>query len=187
VPARRKAVLAISGSTRERSSNLCILERLAEWSAGRFDMQIYQRLAELPHFNPDLDAGDPPATVAELRQMVEAADGVIICTPEYVFNLPGTLKNALDWMVSTTIFSDKPAALIVASGLGEKAFESLQLIMKTVGANVAADATLLIKGARTKVDESGEITDAETVAQLRSLLDALDAAMELNMQKEATG
>ena len=67
------------------------------------------------------------------RKSIEEADAVLICTPEYVFSLPGILKNALEWTVSTTVFSDKPTALLTASSSGEKAHESLLLVMKTLG------------------------------------------------------
>jgi NAD(P)H-dependent FMN reductase len=52
------------------------------------------------------------------RKKIEDADGVLICTPEYVYSLPGSLKNAVEWMVSTTLFTDKPAALITAASSG---------------------------------------------------------------------
>ncbi len=63
----------------------------------------------------DLDGENPPEAVLAFRKQIAAADGVLICTPEYVFTLPGSLKNALEWCVSTTIFSQKPTGLITAS------------------------------------------------------------------------
>ena len=104
---------------------------------------------------------------------IEAADGIIICTPEYVFSLPGVLKNALEWTVSTTIFSGKPAALIVASGQGEKAYEALILIMNTLGAKVGEYAKLLIPGARSKINTQGHISDELTAKELDRLIQAL--------------
>ncbi len=89
----------------------------------------------MPHFNPDLDTEEPPGTVKDLRRRLKESDGVLICTPEYVFGVPGALKNAIDWAVSSGEFSDKPTALITASLGGEKAHESLFLTLQTVEAN----------------------------------------------------
>ena len=55
----------------------------------------------------DLDK-DPPASVIEFRNALSGCDGVILCSPEYVFSLPGSFKNALDWLVSTTVLFQKP-------------------------------------------------------------------------------
>ena len=96
-------------------------------------MKIYRDLDKLPHFNPNLkDENNFPLIVKAFFEKIKNADGVLICTPEYVFSPPAVLKNALEWTVSETIFSYKPTALLVASGLGEKTFESLDLILKTL-------------------------------------------------------
>jgi NAD(P)H-dependent FMN reductase len=94
---------------------------------------------------------------------------VIICTPEYVFSLPGALKNAIEWTVSTTLFSEKPVALITASALGQKAHEALQLIMKTIYARFDEQTQLLISGVRAKIKDTG-IVDEGTLQQVRSLV-----------------
>ena len=120
---QRKKVLAISGSTRKESSNLQIVQAIARLSADNLDMDIFQELDSLPHFNPDLDGDQVPPAVTAFRNRIREAAGVLICTPEYVFSLPGSLKNALEWMVSTTIFSGKPVALITAAAQGEKAHD----------------------------------------------------------------
>lgn len=166
-------ILAISGSTRSGSSNNAILQLIQNRFEDRAEVVLYQRIDTLPHFNPDLDQAPFPASVTELRALIEQADGILICTPEYVFSLPGSLKNALEWLVSTTLLSFKPAAFIVASGSGEKAFESLDLVLTTLLQEVIPDnAKLLIQGSRGKVDASGQVI-AETELAIVAVVDAL--------------
>ncbi len=84
------------------------------------EVTIYEGLAGLPHFNPDDDeeGTTPPPPVAELRSLLAAADGILISSPEYAHGVPGSLKNALDWLVSDGALVDKPIALICASPVG---------------------------------------------------------------------
>jgi NAD(P)H-dependent FMN reductase len=164
-----KKIIAISGSTRTNSTNEGILRLLAKLYQDTLDVELYDGLAGLPHFNPDDDNENVAASVKNFREQIAQADGVIICTPEYVFSLPGALKNAIEWTVSTTVFSDKPVALIVASGLGEKTFESLTLIMNTVGAKIGEHAKLLIQGARSKIHKDGNM-DEQTLIALKKLM-----------------
>ncbi len=168
-----KKILAICGSTKANSTNELILKFIAKRFGESFDFEIYTKIAELPHFNPDLDNDDSPPSVVEFRKLISQADGVLISTPEYVFSLPGSLKNALEWTVSTTIFSDKPAAFIIAGTSGEKAFESLDLILKTIGANVTENSKIIIKAAKSKLDENGKISDKTTLAEIRNLIESL--------------
>ena len=169
----KQVILAISGSTRSGSSNNAILQLIATRFKDEVEIVLYQRIDELPHFNPDLDQAPFPPNVSELRTLVEQADGILICTPEYVFSLPGSLKNALEWLVSTTLLSFKPAAFIVASGSGEKAFESLDLVLKTLlQEDIPEDAKLLIQGSRGKVDANGQVI-AETELAIVKVVEAL--------------
>lgn len=105
-------ILAISGSTRSNSSNFKILKYISNYLKPNFEMEIFEDLESLPHFNPDLDTDNPPQEITSFRNKIRDADGVIICTPEYVFCLPGSLKNALEWCVSTTIFQTKIQVLL---------------------------------------------------------------------------
>ncbi len=168
---QKPKILAISGSIRSNSINDRILQFMLLKFAELFDIVVYDRMASLPHFNPDLDKENPPEQVQLLRNEIAAADGVLICTPEYVFSLPGSLKNALEWNVSNTLFFEKPVALIVAAASGLKAMESLQLIMKTLGALIGKDATLLIQGAKGKLD-GPEITDTQTRVDIHRLMES---------------
>lgn len=172
----RKRIFAISGSTRAHSTNEALLRFIGERYCDQLELDLFTSLAALPHFNPDVSDDAVDSAVASFRASIARADGVIFCTPEYVFSLPGSLKNAIDWIVSTTVFSDKPVGVIVASGLGEKAFESLVLIMQTVGAKIDG-STLLISGARSKVNASGEVTCEETLQNLDMAIGALISTM----------
>jgi len=167
---KRPKILAISGSTRSNSVNELLLNFIAAQYQSQLDLQLYNGLTQLPYFNLDLENEGLPGAVGHLREQIAAADGVIICTPEYVFSLPGALKNVLEWTVPTTVFSDKPVALIVAAASGEKAYESLILIMKTLGAQVGEHAQLLISGAKGKLNAQGEITEENTRLAIQGLV-----------------
>ena len=166
-----KKVLAIAGSLRTKSINLTIIENLAEMFGDKINLSIYDGLADLPFFSPDADTDTPPEKVADLRRQIKATDGVLICSPEYVFSIPAALKNALEWTVSSADFHNKPTALITASGLGEKAHESLFLVLKTIDAKIGDNAALLVSGAQTKIKD-GKIIDIETLEKLNLLIES---------------
>jgi NAD(P)H-dependent FMN reductase len=175
--AGRKRVLAISGSTRTGSSNESILRFLESTYSDTLEFVFYSGLTTLPHFNPDLDR-EPPVSVLEARQSIAAADGVLICTPEYIFALPGALKNLIEWLVSTTVMDGKPTAYIVASGLGERSFESLGVILKTLSATVPEDSKLLIQGARAKIGVNEGPRDGQTAKDLRRLMESFVSSIK---------
>lgn len=132
--------------------------------------QIYTGLATIPPFDPGMDNDTPPLPVAALRQLLDSADAVIICTPEYAYGVPGQLKNAIDWMVSSASFSHKPTALITASTGGETAHAALLKILGAVNAIVNPGATLLISFVRSKMDANGKLTDRETITDIKKWL-----------------
>lgn len=131
---------------------------------------IYDRLADIPPFDPGNDNDTPHEAVAELRNFITNSDAVIICTPEYAYGIPGQLKNALDWMVSSGSFTGKLTALITASTGGENAHEALKKVLGAIDANRPDDITLLISFIRSKMDGNGNITDEATTAQLKTVL-----------------
>ncbi|MFH6997263.1 NADPH-dependent FMN reductase [Flavobacterium sp. FlaQc-57] len=163
-------ILAITGSTRNNSSNYKIIKFISENIKSEFDVEIFEDLAGIPHFNPDLDTENPPEQIVSFRNKIIEADGIIICTPEYVFSLPGSLKNVLEWCVSTTIFSNKTTGLITASASGEMAHDQLSLIMKTLEAKFENSTQLLIQGIRGKINDEGEITNKETEIALQNFI-----------------
>lgn len=82
------------------------------------------------------------------------------------------MKNAIEWCVSTTVFSDKPTGLITASASGEKAHEEIQLIMKTMMSKFTNGTTLLIQGAKGKINEQGQLTDDKTKNEFIKFINA---------------
>lgn len=173
-----KKVMAVIGSLSANSSNKTIIHHVAELSSGKLEIEIYDGIRDLPQFNPDFEKLEPPEIVTEFRRMIREANAVLISTPEYIFGVPGALKNALDWTVSTTEFREKPVGLIVASLSGEKAFESLLLTLQTIEANVVDGCSLLLSHIKAKTGPDGKINHAQTLAELKTFTDSFIAALE---------
>jgi chromate reductase len=172
-------ILAISGSLRATSTISTLLRATIALAPAGMEFTIYDGLADLPHFTPDL-TDTPPPSVTDLREKLRAADGVLICTPEYAFSMPGSLKNAFEWTVSSADFMGKPVAAISASPYptgGERAHASLLLTLTAVNAEIVEGASLTVPLVRTKMDTNGVISDEATIRALRSALDALAGAI----------
>ena len=108
----RSNLLAISGSLRAASSNTALRQAATSLASAKVNVEIYQNIGALPHFNPDDDEDDAPAIVADLRARVVAADGLIICTPEYVHGLPGSLKIcSIGWSVAANYGTNRSPLL----------------------------------------------------------------------------
>lgn len=167
-----KNILVINGSASSNSSNQKLIAILADLSKDIFHIRVYEGLKLLPHFDPELSVENVPVLVSDFRKAVQFAEGVVICTPEYVFSIPSGLKNAIEWCVSTTVFSEKPLGIITASANGEKGHEELQLIMQTLGANFTSETTLLIQGIKGKINELGESSRNSTKTEIVAFLDA---------------
>ena len=91
--------------------------------------------------------------------------------------VPGTLKNAIDWTVSSCEFSHKPTALITASSLGEKGHASLLETLKIVEADISDNTALLIQHIKMKITPDGDINHKNTLTELLNLLSAFKIKM----------
>lgn len=101
--------------------------------------EFFRGIADLPHFNPDIDREEdvPPLAVAAWRAAIRDADGIVISCPEYAHGLPGSFKNALDWLVSSGEFMEKPTLLLNASPSGGQFAQSaLAETLRMIGAIV---------------------------------------------------
>ena len=166
-------IIAISGSSRKKSSTLKALNSLNKFVPSNVNYEIYDGIEKLPHFNRELDNDNPPAEVEVYRELLSRADGVIICTPEYIKGVPGVLKNAIEWLVSSAELYAKPVAVITASCDGENAHQALQLNLSMVNANVFDGGTLLISGENNRLNEDGEFIKDEVNSSLKQLISKL--------------
>jgi chromate reductase, NAD(P)H dehydrogenase (quinone) len=173
----RKKILAICGSTRENSSNLILINAIRNLSTEKIDVLLFHGLAEIPHFNPDLDNNNPPKEVINFRKQLIAADAILVCTPEYAMGVPGTLKNAIDWTVSSMEFSHKPTALITASTSGQKGHLSLLETLRIIEADMDENTQLLIAHIKTKLNDE-EIIDKVVLEKILKLVDTLIELIE---------
>lgn len=174
----KKNILIINGSASKNSSNERLIDNIVNLSSDHFNLNIFNQLKQLPHFDPFASSNNTPEIIVDFRNQVQKADGIIICTPEYIFSVPSGLKNAIEWCVSTTVFSDKPLGIITASADGRKGHESLQLIMQTVMAVFTEETTLLIQGIRGKINDQGMITDEKTKEDLNNFIKAFQLQVE---------
>lgn len=171
-------ILAICGSLRATSSNSRLLDALAAVAPPGVTLTRYDGLGELPHFNPDVEAQGLPAPVARLRALVAQSDALIISSPEYAHGVPGSLKNALDWLVSGVELPGKPVALFDASPNSTYARAALSEILTTMSARVIGAAVVALPLGAKKLDAAGMIADPGIAASLRTGLAALIAAAD---------
>ena len=163
-------ILIIPGSLRKGSSNHIILKAATSFIPNEIEKIWFEGLGDLPHFN---DSEKPATQVIEFQKQIEAADGILICSPEYAFGVPGVLKNALDWTVGSGSFDGKHVALITAATGGDKAHTSLLLTLSALSTVVPEGASLLIPFVRSKINDRGEVKDPETILQIESVIKAL--------------
>jgi chromate reductase, NAD(P)H dehydrogenase (quinone) len=167
-------VLLVSGSTRAGSTNTAALATAAALGAPGVEARLWTGLVDVPAFVPGDETGPPPA-VAELRERLAAADAVLFCTPEYAGTLPGSLKNALDWVVGSGELYGKPVAwlTVAAPGRGTGAEQTLRLVLGYVGAAVLEPACARIEVRREQVGPDGLVADPGLRAALAAQLAAV--------------
>jgi chromate reductase, NAD(P)H dehydrogenase (quinone) len=166
-------VLALSGSLRAASINTALLRAAAAAAPQGVHVSLFDSIGDLPAFNPDLQASDPPA-VRRLREQIMGADALLIACPEYAHGVPGAMKNALDWMVGNESFVHKPVALINAASRAKHAQEALREIVTTMSARLVQEACLLLEGS--VVAPGGVVNQLAVNARLAQSLSVLRAA-----------
>jgi chromate reductase len=138
-------VLGISGSLREGSHNTTLLRAAAAELPPEASFVLFEDLAAVPPYVEDHDGHWAPPGAAALRAAIDAADAVVIATPEYNSSVPGQLKNALDWAsrpLATNALRGKPVIVVGAStGVFGAVWAQAELrkILKAIGARVLQD------------------------------------------------
>lgn len=164
-------IVAISGSLRDGSSNAALLRAAASVAPEGVRFVFYEGMGDLPHFNPDLDAegSAPPEPVRQLRELLIAADALVISSPEYAHGVPGAFKNLLDWLVSTGELVGKPVALLNAAPVGgEYAQNAILETLRTMNWNVVEAACCVEPFVRRR-----GTPDEATLATLRRAVEIL--------------
>jgi NAD(P)H-dependent FMN reductase len=167
-------ILLIGGSLRSGSTNAAVLATAAQLAPAGTIAQVYDGLAELPHFNPDDDRDPLPPSAARLRALLEQANAVLFCTPEYAGSLPGSFKNLLDWTVGAGMY-EKPVGYINASAMGaaKGAHDTLRVVLGYVNAVLVEGACIQLPVRRDTVASDGTIADPQLRAAIAATVHAL--------------
>jgi chromate reductase len=153
-------IVAISGSLKQSSANSALIRALA--ASAPQHVEVWDELGDLPHFSPDTDGG---TAVASLRAAVTRADALVIATPEYAGGMPGSLKNALDWLVGTGELYEKPVAVMSSAPSPERGQNARRWVEDVVR----------MQGGRV-VDSFTVTTRDDPRVTLARVVDAFDAA-----------
>jgi NAD(P)H-dependent FMN reductase len=171
-------ILAVCGSLRAASSNAALLDAAGQLAPAGVRVERFGGIGELPHFNPDFDReGDtPPPAVARWRTALRECNAVLLSSPEYVHGVPGALKNALDWIVSSGELAGKPLAQIDTSR-SHFATPQLREILTMMEARMVPEASITLHLPTNRVDRAALLTDARAASALRSAIAALVASV----------
>lgn len=174
-------IAAISGSLRAESLSSALVRALPHLAPPGVEIVVFDGVGSLPHYAPAPDTNTPPAFVQAWRGALRASQAVLVCTPEYAHGMPGSLKNALDWLVSSgELGGGKPCAALSASPSfqgGAHALAWLTQTLAVLGASIPAAATFSIPSVRAKLDAESHVSDPALADALRQCLQSLaDAA-----------
>ena len=132
-------------------------------------LEHYDDLGRLPHFNPDLEER-LPAEVIGLRKRIEQASGLVISCPEYARGIPGSFKNALDWLVGSLTFPGKQVMLINTSARASAAQAALRLVLTTMSAHIVEEASITVDLLSSRLTPEQIVANAATADPVREAL-----------------
>ncbi len=183
-------ILAIPGSVRRDSHNARLLRHAAERAPAGIEIEVWEGLKSIPPYDADDDGASPPRPVAELRQAIADADGLLFATPEYNSSIPGVLKNAIDWASrprATTPLQGKPAAVIGATtgSFGAVwAQAELRKVLASTGARVV-DLDLPVSKAHEAFDDRGALISTDHDDRMLEVLAALSTEIAADRELAA--
>jgi NAD(P)H-dependent FMN reductase len=151
--------------------NAALLRATARLAPPGIKVELFDGMAALPLFNPDLEP-ELPAAVRHLLDSLCACDALLIASPEYAHGVTAVIKNALDWLVSFPAFVDRPVAIFNASPRSVHADASLRETLTTMSARLVTEACLALPLRSTGITEQG-ILDSEHAAAIRRALTLL--------------
>lgn len=170
-------IIAISGSLRKESFNTTLVHALQKLAPASMHISVAD-ISELPLYNQDHEASFP-AAAQTLKDMVAAADGIIIATPEYNRSISGVLKNAIDWAsrpYGQNSFAGKPVLImgVTVGTLGTAiAHSHLRQVLSYLDMQIIGQPELYFGPAQELFDEKGNIIDESTKELLTKALTVL--------------
>jgi chromate reductase, NAD(P)H dehydrogenase (quinone) len=177
-------ILLISGSTSQGSLHTAALRTAAWYAPPEIGAMLFDGLRDLPAFV----AGQRPApgAVTLLRTQINAADAVLISTPEFAGSMPGSLKNLLDWLVDGGELTGKPVAWLSLAlpGQDEAALATLETVLEHAAARLLRPACIRIPVDINTVDPQGLSNDPQLHQALQDALNALTRALQAPQQRE---
>ena len=182
-------ILGISGSLRRGSYNRRLLRVAGDALPPGAVLVEWEGLGGLPIFDEDLEES-PPEPVQELLDAIDAADAILIATPEYNASVPGGLKNALDWAsrpFPDNVLRDKPSAVIGAStGLFGAVWAQAEVrkALKASGAHVLESELPVGMADYAFADGEDALADPELTQRFKELLG--DLVREVTAPVEAS-
>lgn len=172
-------VCGIAGSLREGSFNRALLRAAHELAPPNLEIEVFDRLAEVPMFNADVEAEGDPEPVTALKRAIAGADGLLLVTPEYNAGVPGPMKNAVDWASRSyeggaPVLKGRPTAVMGATPglLGTaRAQAHLRTSLANTGAIVMQQPQLHLMRAKDRFVD-GELVDEDSRKFVTALLEA---------------
>ena len=170
-------LIGMSGSLRAGSYSNAVLETLREKFAGRADLQVYD-LAPIPLYNQDFEGEKRPPAVQRLLADIAAADGLVLCAPEFNHSIPGVLKNAIDWASRPSfqsVLAYKHVAIMATSRGplgGARCLEHMRVSLESCLARVALAREVIITASESKCRD-GRLVDETSLGFACGAVEAL--------------
>ena len=178
-------VLAICGSLRAASINAALLRAAARLSPPEMQVRPLSGIGELPLFSPDLEH-HRPVRVATYQAEIATADALLIASPEYAHGVTGTIKNALDWLVSFEPFVAKPVAVLNTSPRAHHADDALRETLKTMSAVVVEQASITIPLLGAHLTEDGMVEHPAISRAIRGALEGMYSFVVLHKTQQTS-
>ena len=167
--------IGLVGTNSKKSTNRQLLQYMQKHFADKAEIELIE-IKDIPIFNKPADM-QVPEIVKEIAAKIEAADGVIIGTPEYDHSIPAVLMSALAWL-SYGIYPllGKPV-MITGASYGTLGSSRAQLQLRQIldspelKASVMPGSEFLLSHSLQAFDKNGDLIDLETIQKLDALFD----------------